>query len=305
MSDFGELVSLLLEKPCEIESVEVPDSLNGVYELSPFQDLTTGQDYCVLYSKSTTQPWGTVIVNRDPDARNLSIDSIHPLFDRFTGELSMAVFSKTRAQTFLLSGSHRHAMDEPSPCSGDDNHFRISDPAHAPSVLLSAARAINQYYRNYDLDYTAIQLHGMSKLSCPGVDAFLSYGVDSSSPGLGKEKIDIFRDELQAVFEDVTFTIPGETPECHLLGTGNIIGKMINGVEKGNICNSNVTASVHSGHFLHIEIKLHLRKLEKVAFDSWGTAIVNAYDRMQTAFSPPASASKRQHGRDTSMAEDL
>jgi hypothetical protein len=75
------------------------------------------------------------------------------------------------------------------------------------------------YYeiQNASLDYTAIQLHGMSSASCGDIDAYFTHGTGGIVPQ-AMENIDIIRNEVAALLPAGTFTIPGDDPYCDLGG---------------------------------------------------------------------------------------
>ena len=202
-------------------------SLTDKYELLYFHDTVVHQSYCIFMTVSRHFPWGTVIVwppspsTIDADNHStttkttaptpttnttyhlLSIDCPHPLHDRGTGEMSIAIFKgPNTARSLVLAGAHRNAAvrhnhsthEEPS-CQGPT--YAISDAAHSNQTGFHAAvMAIDQYHstsynKNYNnavaeyhpkdyesnntYHYTVIQFHGMGDTTRPGVDACHSW----------------------------------------------------------------------------------------------------------------------------------
>lgn len=75
--------------------------------------------------------------------RDLSIDIPHPLNDMYTGEEGIAVFKRTDARSFVLSGSHRNTNADDS-CQGSS--YKIADAAQNINTFQSSVEAIMQFY---------------------------------------------------------------------------------------------------------------------------------------------------------------
>ena len=72
---------------------------------------------------------GTFIFNSANDAKPLSIDVPHPLNDSYTPAQGVAIFKGTNARTFAMAGSHRDAIDAPSPCINNPS-YKQADATH-------------------------------------------------------------------------------------------------------------------------------------------------------------------------------
>ena len=183
-------------------------SLTDKYQLLYFQDTDVHQSYCILMTISRRFPWGTVMVrpplnssiyhhhyndstttttttNPRTPHHSLSIDCPHPLHDRGTGEMSIAIFQGTAAaRSLVLAGAHRYALSarhhhqnnnhnnsttkSPPPpphqqqqqqssssssCQGPT--FAMSDAAHSIQTGFHVAvSAIDQYYYHHYHDST-------------------------------------------------------------------------------------------------------------------------------------------------------
>lgn len=267
-------------------------SLDDKYIIDIFFDTENNKDYCVLTSLSLDWAWGTVIVNQDGTAKNLSFDSVHPRFDTNTGEQSIAVFKGTNARSFMVSGTHKYANDESSECDGTNN---VSDVAHSINCFQSAAKAIMEYYDSFNLDYTAIQFHAMASTACEGVDGYFTNG--GTFPAV-EEKINMFRDAVAEVMNDgSTFTVPGELPFCKLTGGTNVQGRMINGVDYIDACT--VKSSTYSGRFIHLETKGHLREKLPELHAKWSEAVNSAYAKFADAEPPRRTTLISPNGGET------
>jgi hypothetical protein len=252
-------------------------SLDGKYQIDVFTDTEYNKDYCVLATTSMDYAWGTIIVNQADFAKNLSIDSVHPKYDSYTGEQSIAVFKGTDARSFMVSGAQKYANAELSECDGDNN---VADVAHTINCFQSAAKAIMDYYDSHESDYTAIQFHAMAMTSCEGVDGYFTNGGAFAPFG---EKINMFRQEVASVMVG-TFTIPGELPYCGLTGGTNVQGRMINGIDPVSACT--VKPHSYTGRFIHLETKSFLRDQSPELHALWADAVNNAYARFTSAEPP-------------------
>ena len=140
LDDFQTIVTQMMhlrhnddEKDLSMECTAMDlRSLTDMYQLLYFHDTVVQQSYCILMTVSRHFPWGTVIVRPpspstiDTDNHStttktttpttfttyhfLSIDCPHPLHDRGTAEMSIAIFQGTNAaRSLVLAGAHRHA----------------------------------------------------------------------------------------------------------------------------------------------------------------------------------------------------
>lgn len=280
-------------------------SLFGKYDVGFFTDTSVSRLYCVLVARSTEFAWSNVVVNESPTARALSIDTPHPLYDG-TDEQTVAIFAGTNAKSMVLSGSHRKGSDLSSTCDGlmsDGTPYRISDGAHVVGGMQHAYKAIMDHYTALQVDYTAIQFHGMGSTRCgglghgvggPGVDAYLTHG--NSVVPRQNEKVDILRDAASVEFEDMLFTVPGDSPYCSLTGGTNTQGRMLNGVDLADACQ--VAATSYTGKFIHVESKGHLRNDSDEVHANWVNAVNAAYEAFPMADAPRSIALTSPNGGD-------
>lgn len=272
-------------------------SLRGIYEIGVFEDTDFSHRYCVLMTKSSNAPWGTVIVNppddSDPSTRkNLSLDCPHPLHDENTGEQALAVFQGTNARSLVIAGVFRYTSDITS-CQGGS--FRISDAAHSVQHGFHAAvSAISKYFIENDAkDFTAFQFHGMGSASCQGVDAYLTHGM-ATLPRIPNDKLFLIWKKMQTYFSkiknDTFIQLPYNevmTPEnpmnfsCSMSGSTNLQGRLLNGVPPEQICTT-VATSV-TGRFIHLEQKPWLR--DSTMFPQWIQVLNEAHDEHLSSLS--------------------
>ncbi|CAB9504849.1 Inherit from COG: chitinase [Seminavis robusta] len=268
----------------DCSSISLPTILTDAsYEIGVLTD--GGVDFCVLASFQTDSndwysafPYGAVVVNQDPNAKDLSIDIPHPIYDDQTFRQGIAVFKGTDARSFTLSGSHRKANAAIS-CQGSS--YKIADAAHnSDHTFQMSAVAIKEYYAALGKDFTSIQFHGMGS-TCPDDDVFMTHGF-KTSPQAG-EKIQLLRDAFKNELEDVAdqdrISMTGDT-DCTLTGTSNTQGRFYNGVDLDDVC---TTAQVgYSGNFIHIEQQRFIRI--STAYDQkW----INALNAVNFAVAAP------------------
>jgi hypothetical protein len=127
LSDWRQTIGQIMSGQCH--SLVLPTSLLNHYTAIEFNDTTDGRDYCVLYEMGDSDidgtvdlGWGTFIFNSANDAKPLSIDVPYPLNDSYTPAQGIAIFKGTNARTFAMAGSHRDAIDAPSPCINNPNY---------------------------------------------------------------------------------------------------------------------------------------------------------------------------------------
>lgn len=265
-------------------------SLRGIYEIGIFEDVEFSHRYCMLMTKSSTAPWGTVIVNPPENShhstrKNLSLDCPHPLHDENTGEQALSVFQGTNARSLVLAGVFRYASNTTS-CQGGS--FRISDAAHSfQHGFHAAVSAISKYFMENDaIDFTSFQFHGMGTASCEGVDAYLTHGMASQST-IPNDKLFIIWKKVMTHFSkmknDTLILLPQngvlmpDNPmnfSCSMAGITNVQGRLLNGIPPDQICTT-VATSV-TGRFIHLEQKPWLR--ESTMLPTWIQVLNEAHD---------------------------
>lgn len=290
-------------------------SLKGKYRIGTFVDGDNGRTYCVLATTSISHPWGNVIVDLDASSatKNLSFDCPHPKFDAETGEQGIRLLKGTTSRSWVVSGSHRMANNRTlGICQPEHSHYP-SDVAHSvDNCFLSAIAAIKFYYESVvRQDYTSVQLHGMSQTTCGSIDTFFSHGSCSetftndqnryeseSIPPRAEniEKIDILREIAEKhPFDNgkhaVTGRNGGSNGGCHLCGSTNIQGRLINDVARENLCDT--VAASHSGRFIQIEQKREYRRESRASF--WNDVFNEAYPLFLSSSRTEASNGAQAH----------
>jgi hypothetical protein len=255
--DWRTVFGQMLDGACD--SIALPASLDGIYDVGTWIDSGNGRSYCVAMEVldvdedgTVDHGWGTYIVDPAPE-RDLSIDVAHPLYDLDTRQQGIAVFKGVGARTFTMAGTHREAS---STTSGCQSSYRIADVAHnVENLFFPAVLELRDFYDGQGLDFTSIQFHGMGTSSCEGVDVYLTHG--SNTPPVAGDKVLDLRANLLAYHPAWVAIVPGDSPSCNLTGTTNVEGRHLNGVDAALVCGT--AASGYTGRFIHIEQKRDYR----------------------------------------------
>lgn len=249
---------------------------------------TTYDTYTDTYGDAITRfthGWGTFIYNRTY-CRDLNISAphAHPRDERCTAAEAIGIFKNTRSRTFLMAGTHRRANNELSGCCQDD--YLEADSAHNITHTFHATiEALKWYYESQNSSFYHLQFHGMESC-CDNCDVYLSHGV-ITPPKTGDPILEL-RDNLLVYNPDWRIGVPGDGT-CHLNGTKNVQGRLLNGVPPDQICDCDISPPGYSGRFIHIEQCLSdtARCLVYRNPDNWFPAINNTW------WEPHLSVTKR------------
>ncbi|KYF69425.1 hypothetical protein BE11_23070 [Sorangium cellulosum] len=257
MDAWRSAVSAMMHGACDFV---LPPSLWSLAQVRSFRDADNGRPYCLLME---TADWnGDGVVDRGFGAfivdafaeRELSQQVSHPIADAGTESQAITVFKKTRSRTFLLAGTHRHAIPG---SRWFDGPSMSSDVAHnAATMFHTAHAAIAAYYGSKP--WWAVQWHGMAEDTCEGVDVHLSHGVDTA-PAAGDKLLEL-RNNLLATQPTWRIGVPGSRG-CSLNATSNVQGRLLNeGAPAGWAHGGSPAgwsfgrpAAVHPRRFVHIE----------------------------------------------------
>jgi hypothetical protein len=264
-----QVTAQMLAGKCD--DIALPENLKIAYTVGTFTDKQNNAKYCVLMEtldenkdNRIDRAWGTFIVNNQA-TRELSIQAPHPIYDIATETQAMAVFKGVNARSFLLAGSHRDANSARSTCQPSTGEGEADAGHNDSSLFFIATQALLEYYSANGKEWTAIQFHGMGTSSCPGVDAFITYGY-AIPPKPGDKILDL-RANIAARDPKWVITVPGDSPVCNLTGGTNVAGRLLNNVPADQVCA--IGASAYTGKFIHIEQKTNLR----AALADWIAAI--------------------------------
>jgi hypothetical protein len=225
------------------------------YNLSQLNDIGVKRIYVVLVEKTTSfRGLGTYIFDLDFQ-RNLVLEVPHPLFDINTPEESTAIFQATNARAMFISGTHRCANAESSPCSGTttacgavSEPFKVSDAGHYTENFFQEAHRATL---GLTVKPATISFHGNENSSLP--DIILSNGTVNKARS--NSLVNRLRCELKNLGVNAGSCNFSADGNLFLCGTTNVQGRLSNG--SPNPCN--VSPQTASGLFIHIEQHLKIR----------------------------------------------
>lgn len=225
------------------------------YDVARLEDRAYGRHYYVLVEQAAGfRGQGTYIV--DPAyRRNLILEVPHPIYDRNTPEESARLFQELAARGLFISGTHRCANAERSPCSGTTtacdavaSPHRISDAAHFDLGFFQAAHRAALSLVPPPL---VISVHGYSDAAEP--DITLSDGTRAPAPE--SAPVNRLRNALRLQGVDAYSCNLQEGVPLSYCGTTNVQGRLSNG--SAEPCSA--AAAAGSGLFIHMEQKPALR----------------------------------------------
>jgi hypothetical protein len=226
------------------------------YDLALLKDTEAHQTYVVLIERRKNfRGLGTYVFN-PAFQRNLILEVPHPLFDTNTPEESTAIFQAVKARAMFISGTHRCANAQSSPCSGTtgacvpngNQPFKVSDAGHFTRNFFQEAHRATL---GLSVKPITISAHGNGDSSLP--DIVLSNGTNKKESA--KSLVNRLRSELKnrgVSAGSCNFSKDGNLSLC---GTTNVQGRLSNG--SGNACST--ASKTASGLFLHIEQHLNIR----------------------------------------------
>jgi len=294
LSGWEDLITSLLWVDGNCTSVIVPQSIADIYGVSLFTD-PAGPHYCVA-SETTlvdglyVKGWGLVVVpaSREAIMRDIHLAAPHPAYDLFTPEQAGALFQSTGARSLLIAGRSREANLAPSDCvipTSNTTIYYKTDPAHdtAEPFFSASKTIINWQHTNSGCPLQScafIQMHGKGSTSCPTDTMFLSTGIGRSSSSVAwytdsvDRPIKRLKAELTKAFPTWNVSLPSDSA-CSLTATGNVVGRLLNGIDERFVCTNASTAELTTGEFIHAEQAMISR--ESSAYSGWTAALLAAF----------------------------
>lgn len=288
--DWKNLIHLLLSVDGDCFSIPIPLSLHGIYIIEAFKNM------CVLYEASTEEGiyvkgWGFMVVPRLRTfvSRAVHFSAPHPGYDLATVEQAAFLFESTGSQSLLVPGRTRTAFFEPSECIcpvSPSQKFYKTDPAHnILEPFFDANLAISEWEQeNSGCPSSScgyIQIHGKKLTTCADDDIFLSSGLGNSSASLAwyndatDRPIKRLQQHLSLSFPSKHISLPSDS-SCTLTATKNVIGRYLNGIDLGSVCNKTATSRTATGEFLHVEQSRAARS--PLNYNAWSQAVLDTFD---------------------------
>lgn len=216
------------------------------YRVVRFTDTGAASREVLLLEERTplTKGWGTLVFDPAP-LRDLVVEAPHARYDLDTENQAFTLFRRLRARAYVLTGTHRCANAERTPCDGTTDacgttYYRVSDPAHFTAGPFEAAHEALASLWPASVSFS---VHGHSDSACE--DVFLSSGV-GADPG---PLVPALRERLLA---EGGFTVGAAGvggSSCTLTGGTNVQGRFTNG--SAAPCTQAATSA--GGRFLHAE----------------------------------------------------
>lgn len=243
------------------------------YQLVLFTDQATKREYVLLQEKTVKNGWGFYAF--DLAAKNpLTVEVTHPVADARTELEGIDAFLQTRAQAFLMAGTHRRANKKETLCSqpnsannadADTTDYPESDVAHNTATIFQTT---HETLVNLKPKTVAIQIHGMiERKVCPNV--FISSGTKKITTNSSNLLACLTKQQVEAEIYE------GIAEKCPLGAQTNVQGRFSNG-EKRDPCNTSAKGAPEPGFFIHIEQEPNIRRDRK----SWQSLI----DALKCAF---------------------
>jgi len=215
-----------------------------------------GREFWLLSTKLA--PSGLQIVVLNPRAkRQMLIEAPHPRSDLETELQAAELFLRLDARALLISGAHRCASVDASPCSGTTTvcsasgsaPYRKSDAAHAVDTLFHRA---HKTLSDTELKLTVLAMHGFGhRVGMP--ELIISDGTSAVAPATARIN------RLAALLRAKKVGV-GNCNEANgygsLCGTQDVQGRHLN--RSTAACSA--AAPSASGRFLHIEQSLSRRR---------------------------------------------
>lgn len=222
------------------------------YRVVRFTDTGAGSRELLLLEERTplTKGWGTFVFDPAPFC-DLVVEAPHARYDLDTENQAFTLFRRLRARAFVLTGTHRCANPERTPCDGTTDvcgtsYYRVSDPAHfAAGPFEAAHEALTSLWPAS----VALSVHGHSDSACE--DVFLSSGV-GADPG---PLVPALRERLLAEAGLTVGAAGIAGSSCSLTGGTNVQGRFSNG--SPSPCTAAATAA--NGRFVHAEQSRRVR----------------------------------------------
>ncbi|OZM79500.1 hypothetical protein [Pseudonocardia sp. MH-G8] len=132
-------------------------------DLSAGTDPATGRPFLLAASRpGAEESWGAVVVDRGAEP-SVVVEVPHPVADRDTEHVGLALFRAVPGAVLLVGGAHRRAAGEHADVAHHEDSFFHAVAGHL------GARGMPE-----------LQLHGFGSASLPAVDAVVSAGAGTA-----------------------------------------------------------------------------------------------------------------------------
>ena len=245
--------------------LSLPESLSSIFKSKYYVEGNT--TYCIIYNYQDVNNdgyfddgQGVYIVNMNQNFNPVSIAIPHPLYDTNTPALGIDVFAALKGHSFSIATAHRHANAATSSCQSS---YKVADVVHnIDNFYFYFHKAIQDLSEaTEDGPLPHIQFHATGASTCQGVNVFISSGF--SDPPHESSPATRILNEAKAQLPSWNISYPDDVASngCNLYGTGNTVGRMMNGVPHSATCTTaaDKNTALPSSVFVHIEMKWDYR----------------------------------------------
>jgi hypothetical protein len=185
-------------------------------------DSESGRPFTLAFSEAPPgdRAWAAVLVDAAEPTRMI-IGCPHPVFDRASERLGLALWRRSPGSLLLVAGAHREAG------------AGLADPRDHPGSLFHRIAVLL-----LGAGLPHLQVHGFADASAPGVDVVLS-------PGPTTAGVPITRMADSLAGQDLPVVRAWQTPMPNLDGTTNIQGR---------------AAALAGAVFVHVELSASARR---------------------------------------------
>ncbi|PFH48356.1 hypothetical protein AMATHDRAFT_5852 [Amanita thiersii Skay4041] len=218
--------------------------------------------------------WGILVVpsTRAAVSRFVHLSAPFPQAGINTVPQATAVFTGIGAKSLFIPGRNRNAYNKRSKCTVNPAYNKTSSVHDNNETFLNTTVQIRNWQNaNGGCPPTScahIQFMGKGK-SCPSDEVFISAGINDSSGWYGKNPNYSgrrIRDNLRMKYPKSNFSLPSDS-SCDLIGSKNIVGRLLNGVDVSKVCTEAASPANTKGEFVQLETSPRMRKKEY--YEGW------------------------------------
>jgi hypothetical protein len=256
---------------------DMAQMISSTYNVVQFIDTPTGRTFYVLMEgvpghipelaehppgfhitepppDPTRRGWGTYVFAAQPQ-QSLSLSAPHPHADKNTELQAVEAFLALQAHSLLIAGADRDQNTAESPCAQESppRPFREADVSHTAESVFQMA--FEEIYSS-DTSTWHLQFHGNGPpRGCPGVDVFLSNGVNVA-PAMLYTLSQNITDASTAAADGgsecpLQVDVYDDPADCALRGKNNMQMRFASGRPHASICQGNNPQG--PSRFIHIE----------------------------------------------------
>ncbi|PFH48357.1 hypothetical protein AMATHDRAFT_150027 [Amanita thiersii Skay4041] len=265
-------VASLLNTDKNCTSIVLPHALKDIYHIVELTE-PSNQSFCIfseIYRGNNgtdhnyKKGWGLLVVpsTREAVSRFVHLSAPFPQASINSTEQATAVFKGIGAKSLYISGRNHRTFMQPSTCimSTSNTTYYKTDAAHDNNELFldTSIQIMNWQKVNGGCAAAScayIEVLGKAESSCKDDEVFISAGIDNGSGWYTRHQ-DYpgrrIRDNLAKKYPKWKFSLPSDST-CDFVGTKDIIGRMLNGVNVSRVCTQDASPGNTKGEFVQLE----------------------------------------------------